>query len=1196
MLFYNFCFLEGKFLHMIITNNSQNVIRFFQHLRYEAPSGFNRLFLIIFFSVVYSFSGIASGTESDIRYNVLPSENFNADRKSIDVDGDLSDWAGVTFIRPLFDASDGRVTGKGNVDIEGTTYSTFAEYGGGTWSGPDDHSTTIAVAWDQGGLYLGIVVTDDEHEHAASNAWNGDGVQMGLTNSERNTVTHLYNYAIKDGYESGQVYMGGNAQVIAEQLKGGGSYSVAMVRDDESKITTYEVKFNPDSFGFSQFEVGQQFGFGVCVNDGDQDTPGQKGWSGWGPHLVIFGQTAPDAALVTLANEAAIRNSLSTLRDAALHFSIGHAPNDVNTTTIRHGLYAQSPFSPQGQIDLAASGFSLAALPAAVENGLITKDNAQVIALNAAARIKEMTQKSASASTDDEILKYGYKGMLYHYCDWNESDQKFHRSNTMGYEVEISSVDTAILMWGMFISANYFEGDVKADYLTARDSIDWSAWVDTDSDHLNQFRMAYQPGAGFAGWWDWYTQETMLIVLMAAMSNDDIVVEDLWRAWKREEVTYQSPEPNSESFTAYATWFGDPFTIFYAQAFFDLERLQTDLDGVNWYDQARTAYQGHIEFFAKERNYLNNLSTAFYNNCCGNSSTFAKPNAGQGVPMDNPIKEATIYSTAGGLQYYSKTILENQLAESLSGLAGNTEGFFDWHGWPVATVNAADSSHPVVSNSIIGQDISLIGLSVDNYLNGRIYDLVSADNDFIEVVQKLFPSTFPKAPVANAGQAQTVDEGVTVVLDGSGSDDANGDTLTYAWVAPAGITLSDATVVNPVFTAPEVDSDTDFTLSLVVNDGQVDSVESTVVVTVSDVAPVALTAKNAYAIQIDDNTNIVLDSTIGDVGLNGSVWAWYSGGVASDASNSLSVFLTGVRNAATHRMTHRDTDPGSLGQTTGSGTYQYNYTGIPGGGNDSDAKGVVLKYTATEERTLLIETTGGAYNDSVVIIFTEAHLNGGVAPFRVVTQDSGDPTTFKVKFPYFTDNPDANIYYIALTSYNSSDLGAGVPLRITSENVTSSNAAPVANAGAAQTVDEGVTVVLDGGGSDDADAGDTLTYAWVAPAGITLSDATVVNPVFTAPEVDSDTDFTLSLVVNDGQVDSVESTVVVTVSDVAPVAPTSEAPSGSGTESDPYLISSLNNLYWLSQTSSEWGSGKYFKQTADIDAAINSWNRLNGNW
>jgi len=36
------------------------------------------------------------------------------------------------------------------------------------------------------------------------------------------------------------------------------------------------------------------------VNDGDKDTPGQKGWSGWGPHMIVFGKTAPDAALVTL--------------------------------------------------------------------------------------------------------------------------------------------------------------------------------------------------------------------------------------------------------------------------------------------------------------------------------------------------------------------------------------------------------------------------------------------------------------------------------------------------------------------------------------------------------------------------------------------------------------------------------------------------------------------------------------------------------------------------------------------------------------------------------------------------------------------------------------------------------------------------------------------------------------------------------
>lgn len=34
-------------------------------------------------------------------------EKYNADRKSIEVDGDLSDWAGVTFIEPRYSWFDG---------------------------------------------------------------------------------------------------------------------------------------------------------------------------------------------------------------------------------------------------------------------------------------------------------------------------------------------------------------------------------------------------------------------------------------------------------------------------------------------------------------------------------------------------------------------------------------------------------------------------------------------------------------------------------------------------------------------------------------------------------------------------------------------------------------------------------------------------------------------------------------------------------------------------------------------------------------------------------------------------------------------------------------------------------------------------------------------------------------------------------
>ena len=45
-------------------------------------------------------------------------------------------------------------------------------------------------------------------------------------------------------------------------------------------------------------------------------------------------------------------------------------------------------------------------------------------------------------------------------------------------------------------------------------------------------------------------------------------------------------------------------------------------------------------------------------------------------------------------------------------------------------------------------------------------------------------------------------------------------------------------------------------------------------------------------------------------------------------------------------------------------------------------------------------------------------------------------------------------------------------------------------------------------------------------------------------------------------------------------------PAGSGTSDDPYLIASLSDLYWMTQTSSAWD--KVFKQTADIDASSTS--------
>ncbi len=59
------------------------------------------------------------------------------------------------------------------------------------------------------------------------------------------------------------------------------------------------------------------------------------------------------------------------------------------------------------------------------------------------------------------------------------------------------------------------------------------------------------------------------------------------------------------------------------------------------------------------------------------------------------------------------------------------------------------------------------------------------------------------------------------------------------------------------------------------------------------------------------------------------------------------------------------------------------------------------------------------------------------------------------------------------------------------------------------------------------------------------------------------------------------------------LAQTAIEPSGSGDIGDPFLINSLENLYWLTSNQSVWGTGYYFSQTADI-LAFDTMNWFNG--
>jgi hypothetical protein len=105
------------------------------------------------------------------------------------------------------------------------------------------------------------------------------------------------------------------------------------------------------------------------------------------------------------------------------------------------------------------------------------------------------------------------------------------------------------------------------------------------------------------------------------------------------------------------------------------------------------------------------------------------------------------------------------------------------------------------------------------------------------------PPPVNRAPVASASGPSSVTVGATVILDGSASQDPDGDALRYRWSvsaqpAGAGATLSDPTQARPSFVATLAGS---YVLTLVVSDGSLDSAAASVTVQVQPDTSSALT-------------------------------------------------------------------------------------------------------------------------------------------------------------------------------------------------------------------------------------------------------------------------------------------------------------------------------------------------------------------
>lgn len=180
--------------------------------------------------------------------------------------------------------------------------------------------------------------------------------------------------------------------------------------------------------------------------------------------------------------------------------------------------YPAKPFA-----SVAAIGYALTAYPVGAERGWITR-------AQAAERTRTTLRFLRDLPSGPEATgKASYHGFYYHFLD-------MHEGRRFANWVELSSVDTGLLLMGVLFAQSYYDRDdpVEAEIRTLADTlyrrVEWD-WMQPRPPAIS---MGWSPEKGFINHdWRGYN-EAMLVYVLALGSPTHPVAPEAWQAWTAE--------------------------------------------------------------------------------------------------------------------------------------------------------------------------------------------------------------------------------------------------------------------------------------------------------------------------------------------------------------------------------------------------------------------------------------------------------------------------------------------------------------------------------------------------------------------------------------------------------------------------------------------------------------------------------------
>ena len=222
---------------------------------------------------------------------------------------------------------------------------------------------------------------------------------------------------------------------------------------------------------------------------------------------------------------------------------------------------------------VAAIGFGLTGYGIGAERGWVTREQAAARVVATLRTLSRAPQGEAAAGVA------GHRGFFYHFLRFEDA--------TRFKDVELSTIDTALLMAGVLFVESYFDRDgatereIRELARALHEGVEWS-WLRPRPPLV---AMGWYPEKGFHHLdWRGYN-EAMLLYVLALGSPTHPIEPEAWRLWTSE---FETVRFHGQEYFEFAPLFGHQ----YSQCWLDLRGLADDATrraGFDYFESSRRA-------------------------------------------------------------------------------------------------------------------------------------------------------------------------------------------------------------------------------------------------------------------------------------------------------------------------------------------------------------------------------------------------------------------------------------------------------------------------------------------------------------------------------------------------------------------------------------------------------------------------------